>query len=281
MLACVLATASAAELPRTWPKAGEIWEITLDRRMKETTSDASSSGSSTDVDTIIERVIAVNERETEVEFDLPRDASAQERAAVWQLPARVALPVAGSPRLLNAAALEARIDPWLKKAGWTRAQCGKGIFTWNYFVIECDSQSVLRMVERFEPDPVDLRENAVVSVPGAEGSASLRLRSAAGGGTVLVATMPVDAEAVRRSRAETAVTVAELSSETLTTESALQAPEGEHISGTIEVTFEISKAGSLRQRTTVSRVATRKPTGVIAIQTVTEVLSRRCIAGCP
>src|SRR5207253_9149447 len=66
------------------PRAGDVHEIRVERNMEETSSDG-SSGSSHDLDTMIERVIALRDDGVELEFDLPAEATREERAAVWQL----------------------------------------------------------------------------------------------------------------------------------------------------------------------------------------------------
>ena len=279
-LGLLLTTTAGAQPSGAAVRVGETYAITLDRRMEETTSDGSSAGSSTDVDTLIERVLAVRGDGVEVEFDLPREATPQERAAVWQLPAQAFLPSNGAPYLLNEAALEARVDPWLRKAKWTRAQCGKGFFTWNYFVIECDPRSALRMIEQFHSPQGDLKENADYQTLGAKGSAPLRVRPSSNGSTVLTAVLSVDVDAVRRERGQTAMTVTALTGKVLTLEAAMQEQAKDRIEGTVETIFELGRAGFLDRRTTIYQTVTTKASGSTATQTFTEVLSRRCTSGC-
>ena len=63
------------------PQVGDTWEIS---RVSETrfTTPISSDGHAYDRDVLIERVVAVRDDGVELEYDLPADATAEERAAV-------------------------------------------------------------------------------------------------------------------------------------------------------------------------------------------------------
>ena len=118
------------ESPQSAPKVGEEYEISKSYETSQQTSDG-SSGSSRGRDGILERVIGVREGGLELEYDLPKDTTAEDRARSWQFPVRVFRPTNGSMQLLNRPELEARVEGWLRAAGWTRAACGRWIFTWN------------------------------------------------------------------------------------------------------------------------------------------------------
>jgi hypothetical protein len=136
LLPAIVAYAGALPLAS---QLGDTYEITLTRESAQHGS-AGSSGSSHDKDTIVERVIGLRADGLELQYDLPNAATADERARNWQFPARVFKPFAGPAQLLNGPELEARVDGWLKAAGWPRTVCGHWIFTWNAFRIECDPQ---------------------------------------------------------------------------------------------------------------------------------------------
>ena len=147
LLPAIVARAGALPLA---PQVGDTYEITLTRDSAQQGSHG-SSGSSHDKDTIIERVIGLRADGLELQYDLPSAATADERAGNWQFPARVFKPFGGPAQLLNGPELEARVDGWLKAAGWPRTVCGHWIFTWNAFRIECDPQSVLAMTALRKP----------------------------------------------------------------------------------------------------------------------------------
>jgi hypothetical protein len=122
LLPVVVARAGALPLA---PQVGDTYEITQTRDSAR--GGSGSSGSSQDKDTIIERVTGLRADGLELLYDLPDAATADERAGNWQFPARV--------------------DGWLKAAGWSRSVCGHWIFTWTAIRIECDPQSVIKVVQ--------------------------------------------------------------------------------------------------------------------------------------
>jgi hypothetical protein len=98
------------------PHVGDTYEITMTRESAQQGSNG-SSGSSHDNDAIIERVIGLRADGLELEYDLPKDSTADDRASNWQFPARVFKPFHGPAQLLNGPELENRVDSWLKAAG--------------------------------------------------------------------------------------------------------------------------------------------------------------------
>ncbi len=115
IIAALLLPANNArgEPAQSAPKVGEEYEVSKRYETSEQISDGSSSGSSRGQDAILERVIGVLERGLELEYDLPKDATAKDRARHWQLPVRVFRPSNGPMQLLNRPELEARIEGWL------------------------------------------------------------------------------------------------------------------------------------------------------------------------
>ncbi len=107
------------------PQVGEEFELSKSYETSQQTSDGSSSGSSSGRDVILERVTAVRETGLELEYDLPKAATAEDRARSWQFPARVFKPLKGPIQLLNGQELETRLEGWLKAAKWTREMCGR------------------------------------------------------------------------------------------------------------------------------------------------------------
>lgn len=255
----------------TEPKRGDTYDLTLTRDMAQR-DNRGGTASSHDQDTLIERVVEVRADGLVLEYDFPKETTAQQRASEWHFPARVFKPALGPMQLLNHAELEARIDGWLKSGGMTRANCGQLIFTWNAFRIDCDPQSVTGMIQRFDVTSFKVHEGASYQDPHARGPARLTRGSS---GQTLVADMAVDPDDVRRAGAETDVGVAQVMRKSLTLEEALRERAKDTVSGTISVTFETSPAGDVRRRTTVTKVEIGHPDGRLEAQTTTETLERR------
>jgi len=258
------------------PQVGDTYEITLTRDSAQKGSNG-SSGSSQDKDTIVERVIGVRADGLELQYDPPDSATADEKASNWQFPARVLKPFGGATQLLNGPELEARLDGWLKAAGWSRTACGHWIFTWNAFQIECDPQSVIKTIQVYDVRSADLREGAPYQEAEARGPGKLA-RKAGPDGMIFTVEMPVDPDAVRRARAESDVVVGEIMNKPVSLDAALRERAKEMVSGTISVTFETDRAGDVRRRTKVTKLDITGPDGRSETRTVTETLERRLIS---
>lgn len=260
--------ATAAATPGQ--RVGNAFQITTHREMEEHGNrDDSQRSTSTDRDSYIERVLAVRPDGMVLEYDLPTSASSDDRASTWQFPFQVLKTPDGKFQLLNPLELAGKVDRWLKAAEMPRTACGKLIFTWNAFRIDCDPQSVIRWLATVTL-PDGLEAGASFTDPDARTFVTLR-QGAAGR---LSATLPVDPAAIRRQRAETDVGVAELMNKALTLDAALKAHEVETITGTIAVTFDLDSAGRTRRRTRVRTVQVAWPGGRTDTQTVTETLTR-------
>jgi len=274
----LLANPARSESPQSAPKVGEEYEISKRYETSKQTSDG-SSGSSSGRDAILERVVAVREGGLELEYDLPKDATEEGRARSWQFPARVFRPTNGSMQLLNSPELESRVEDWLKAAGWTRAACGRWIFTWDAFRIECDPQSVIKTVEAFDLRSADIREGASYQDIEARGAGTLTRKAAGPNGATFAVVMEIDPDAVRRARADSDVIVGEIMQKPVTLDAALRERANESVFGTISVTFDTDPAGNIRRRTKVTKVETKGPDGRSESQTVTETVERRPVSG--
>ena len=266
------------ESPQSAPKVGEEYEISKRYETSQQTSNG-SSGSSRGRDALLERVIGVREGGLELEFDLPKDATADDRARNWQFPVRVFRPSSGPMQLLNRPELEARVEGWLKAAGWTRAACGRWIFTWNAFRIECDPQSIIKTVEALDLRSADLREGASYQETEARSSGTLARKAAGPNGETFAVTAEIDPDAVRRARAESDVAVGEMMQKPVTLDAALRERAKESVSGTISVTFDTDIGGNVRRRTKVTKVEIKGPDGRYESQTATETVERRPVSG--
>lgn len=253
---------------------GDTFETNLTKDSERHGSN-SSSGSSHDADTIIERVTGLRPDGVELQYDLPKSATAEERATSWQFPVRVLKPFSGPVQLLNAADLESRVDAWLKAAGLSRAACGHWIFTWNAFRIECDPQSVLNTIDAFDLTAVDLREGALYHDTDALGSGKL-VRKLSGPDTATFAVeLPIDPDSVRRDRAESDVVVGEIMHKPVTFDAAFQRRAKDVVSGTIAVEFETDSAGEPFRRSRIKKIDVKGSDGQSETETVTEILERR------
>ena len=230
---------------------------------------------------MLERVIAVSNLGLELEFDLPTDAAEEDRARIWKFPARIFHSSDGVMRLLNGDDLEKRIDHWLAAAEMTREMCGRWIFTWNAFRVECDPKSVVADIEAINLLSTDLREGAVYQQPETLGSGTLSRISDGLNGATYTVRFAVDPDAVRRSRAESDVVVGEIMQDPVTLEAALDERSDESVSGTVEVTFDVDPSGNPTRRTVVTTLETVKPDGVRETDRRTVTVERRLASGRP
>jgi hypothetical protein len=129
---------------------GDSYVVRTSYETSSETEDGISSGSSSGHDSLLVRVLEAKSDGKEFVYDLPANASKQTRAANWQFPARVFQPNHGPLKLLNEAELQDRLAGWLKTGGWDKSACGRWIFTWNAFRIECDPQTVLETINGFD-----------------------------------------------------------------------------------------------------------------------------------
>lgn len=245
----ILSQEARAQEPRFEERPGDVYDLRL-ALLAENTSD-DSSGSSQSRTGMVERVIAVRDGGLELEFDLPAGTSQEDRARQWELPARVLKPARGPLVLLNATELETRLGAWLTAGQMDREMCGHWVFTWTAYKIECDPQSILLTLEAF-----DLRADLAPNATATE-------------------LIPVDAEAMRRQRAEAQVVVAEITGEPITLEAALAARADEQISGEIATTNQADATGRVVRRTTITTMEIGTADGAVERQTSTQTVDRR------
>ena len=266
LAAALIETAAATPSP----SVGDAVQIITNREMEEHGNRFDSQrGTSTDRDSYVERVAAVRPDGVVLEYDLPENATTDDRASNWQFPFQILKAHDGTVRLLNAPELAVRVDRWLKTAGMSHTVCGKLIFTWNAFRVDCDPQSTIRWLATVTLAD-GLHAGNSFTDPDARAPTLLRQASA----DRLVATLAIDPAVIRRQRAQADVGVAELTHKVLTLNEALKAHEAETVTGAITVTFDLDAAGRTRQRTRVETVQVAWPNGRIDTQTVTDTLTR-------
>lgn len=268
-------TVSAQSLPA--PQTGETYEIRRSYQTASETTDGSSASSSGHT-AIIERVLGLHGDSVELEYDLPASASADDRAREWQFPARVLKPANGPAQLRNRPEIEARIEAWLKAANMTRADCGRLIFTWNLFRIECDPESVLATIEGYDLRSIALREGAPYRETIAREPGTLARSASGPDGATFTVTLQIDPDAVRKGRAEADVVTGQITGKQVTLETARLKRAQEQVSGTFSIRFETDSTGSVQRRTTITKLETRRADGVKERETRTETTERRRIA---
>lgn len=270
---CLFAATAARSEPSVPARVGEEYEITQSYETSEQSSDGSSASSSGH-NTLLERVTAVRPDGLELVYDFPRHASAKDRAREWKFPAQVFRSSDGSLRLLNRSELETRLETWLKAANWTRQICGRWIFTWSAFRIDCDPQSVIPIIQSYDLRGSDLRHDASFKVPEARTSGVLRLESTGSGVSTFTTLVEIDPQFVHRTRAASDVATGEIMQKPITLEAALRERSKEDVSGTVSITIEAESGGGVRRLTKVTNIQTRLPDGQTKTQTATERLER-------
>ncbi len=237
----------------------------------EMKSDDGGSGSSQGHSTLIEQVVAIRDGGLELVYDEP---DAEERRQ-WQFPVRVFKPTIGPFELLNRSELEARVDPWLAKAKWTREICEKWIFTWNAFKIECDPASALGIAESYSLWQDNLRDGAPFEIEGLLGSTTVRLESSDSGRSVFLAEGNLDPEWLKLEQANSDVIVAQISGGPITEEQALANLADWQFSGTLTVRFTVDPTGLVLERWQRSETRILDASGNVEVRTATSTLTRR------
>lgn len=212
-------------------------------------------GTSFDRDTLLVTPVELGQDGETLVFDLPPSSTAAERSSSWHFPARIKVLPDGSRILLNEAEVAARIDPWLKLAGFTREACGRWIFTWNAFKIDCDPLSVLATVAQFDLGPANLSEGKSMTVDGAAAPGTMKLVASTLAMRTYSVEYPLDPDRVRRDRAESDVVVGQILGKPVALETAMAVHARDSISGSISEQFETDQAGRItRRKTTVTTV---------------------------
>lgn len=268
---------SFAEKSNSALQVGDTYQITKLRESSSQGSDG-SSGSTHDEDTLVARVDAIRPDGLELVYDLPGEASESERADVWQFPARVFEPFQGPPQLLNRSELEMRLNRWLTKAKLPRETCGRWIFTWNAFRIECDPESVIGIIKGFDLKMPGIQDGALYRDADALKPAPLATVATGKDGSSFSAELIADPNVVRREAAESDVVVGEITRKPVTLDQALRRHANEEVSGTISVTFYTDISGKVNRRLKVTKVEIREPNGVVQKTTTTETLERQLIS---
>lgn len=277
IMALIPAWGWAGEPPASRP-VGERHEITRTYANSGRTTDGSMS-SARGTDRLVERVVEASKNRMDLEYDLPSDATPEDRARSWQFPARVRKPKDGPIQLLNADELDGRVERWLRTAGLTREDCGRWVYTWNAFRISCDPHSVIQIIKAIDLSGV--RAGGTYLDDDASGPGTLKTTSIGQAGETLVAVMTIDPEAVRRSRAEGDVAVGEIMRKPVTLEAALRTRSAEQVSGTITVTFDFDSDGTAYRRQKVTELEIKRRDGHTESEVRTEVVERRRLSTSP
>jgi hypothetical protein len=272
---CFVTFAVGAEQTPFISQVGDVFQIVLQSESSQKTSNG--SGSSSDRNTLVERVTGADVDGLELEYDLPKSTTAEERARNWQFPVKVLKPVHGQMQLLDRTELEARIEAWLKLGNLPRSACGRWIFTWTAIRIECDPQSVIQSLAPFDLRPEELRDGGVYQDSRAIAPVHFNEKGMGSQGSTFIAEMIIDPAVVHRERAQADVAVAEMTGKQLTLEAALQARATEKISGNITISFDTDQAGQVQRKTKVTKIEISGADGQTETQANTETVERRLL----
>lgn len=245
--------------------AGESKVIERSYKNASRSSDGGTS-SSNGRTRVFERVVSVFDGAAVIEYDLPPEAGEAERSREWQLPVRLKIDQHGTRSLVNEAELGARLDRWLLRANWTKEVCGKWIFTWNAFYIDCDPQSAIEVSETFGLRFIEVAEGTLVEDPSAAGPAILRRE-----GDLLVAKLTIDPAVIAAEKAKADVAVAQIVGDEKSEEAALAARRKETVSGTVTLRFRTSADGGVIWRERVLELRTLEADGVTKVDTNKEI----------
>ncbi|WP_284126477.1 hypothetical protein [Parerythrobacter aestuarii] len=262
-------TAAGAE------EAGETYFLKLSHE-EESRDSKGSGGSTRGRDDLVEKIIEITDDGRIVEYDLPLEPGEERKPLNWQFPARFLIDAKGEARLLNADDLAERNAAWRELAGIEESACGSYYFTWNAFKIECDPQSVLAIVDRYNLRFGPLEEGLELPYPDTLGAATLRDCTEDSGQITFCATYNLDPEAVRQSRIETDKIVAQIVGEEAARRTAKDRTK-EQIEGTLQIRLSIDGDGHVWKRVVTTDVKTMKEDGEVGTSTSREELTRTLI----
>lgn len=270
------ASTSFGDIPHYSTNVGDEYQITKSYETSSQTN-SGSSGSSSGRDTIVERVIGVREGGLEIEYDFPDGTTEEARARSWQFPVRVFRPSSGPMQLLNRPELEVRVEAWLQAGGMTREVCGRWIFTWNAFRIECDPESVIDTLNSFDLRVEYLEVGAPYEDVEAISVGTLEEKATGENSKIFAVTLQINPDVVWKARAESDVVVGELLNEPITFEEALGERAKEIVSGTIMITLEADLIGNVWRRTKETEVETKFADGNLESRRAVETVERHPI----
>jgi hypothetical protein len=269
VLTCCVSANSNARLSEALP----VYEIRLEQ---ETQSQGSgSSGSSRSKNMLIEKVIMEDSAGLLLEFDLPPGTDEAARAREWMFPARIRRSPDGKLNLVNADRLKERNARWLRSGGYDESACGRWVFTWTAIKIECDPQAILDVLQPIDLRFTNLKHGGKFEHPYGAKPGVLALEAQSTTGKSFRADFEIDAEKVRRDRAETDVTVAAMmGQESVSFEHALAARKVEKISGSIQVVIEVDEQGMAWKRIDTIQIQTEAADSEIERETTTSTVER-------
>lgn len=272
-MAIVLAALLGAGAAQAQPvEPGARFELRFSYATRESSSDG-GSGDSSGHSTLIEQVVSKRDGGIELIYDEVDDGDRRN----WQFPVRVFKPATGPLELLNAAELEARVDPWLARSNWTREACGQWGFTWTSFKVECDPRSALGIVEAYSLWPDDLRDGAPYAMEGLLGTPLVRLERSDASGSVFVVTGEFDPAKLRSEQARANVIVGQITGQQVTEEQALANIAATTFSGTIAIRFNVAPSGLVIERSAQIEIRVAAADGEVETRNRTETLTRQVL----
>lgn len=253
-------------------EAGESYYLKLSHE-EESEDSGGGRSSSRGRDDLIERIIEITDEWRIVEYDLPLEPGEERKPLNWQFPARFQIDAEGTATLLNAGDLAERNAAWRELAGVDESACGSWYFTWNAFKIECDPQSVLGILDRYDLDFGSLREGWQLAYPSTLAKAALRDCTEEAEETTYCADYILDPEAIRQSRIESDKVVAQIMGEEAAGRTAKDRSK-EQIEGSLQLKLSVDDDGEVWKRVVTTSLTTIAEDGEIEISTSREELLR-------
>ncbi|WP_394694709.1 hypothetical protein [Hyphobacterium sp.] len=259
------------------PEIGSQFLVVMETETRGTADGSRSSSSSRQ--TLTERIIERSQDGILVEYDFHSDATDEERARVWQLPVHVFIDSAGTVSIQNLSELESRVDPWLEHWDFDRSMCGRWLFTWTAFQIDCDPESAVGYVQPLIVHQYQLFDGSLVAEHGTLEPAHLDSRQRDSGGLSYTAQFDIDPDVIRRERAMADVIIAEIYGRPpLDIEDSMEERRDEQISGQLSLTIETDTLGDILRIERLSETEIRLPDGANENQWRSQVVTRQPLA---
>jgi hypothetical protein len=285
-LTFMTAPALAAGLPAS-DRVGDTYEIRLEAKGESFGPGFSSR--STTTGGVVERVVAIGEESVELVYDFPASETAGRRAQDWRLPAHVRRDRDGKLTLLNGPELQGRVDAWLRRSGYTNADCGRWIIKAvapstpapnngpDFIKVICDPQSVLKLVARYDLRfTIPLGRNAGVRDPDAMEEAYVVGDAK---GSIYSLDARLDPEVIRRKYAEEDVRTAKVAGDADTLlNNALKQRAADRIVGAISGSYETDDQGQVTRKLKTIIYTLERPNGEVIASSETETMTRRRIS---
>ncbi|WP_017671765.1 hypothetical protein [Blastomonas sp. AAP53] len=182
-------------------------------------------------------------------------------------------------RLINGSELNARLDRWLTSANWDRTVCGRWIFTWNAFKIECDPETVLKTIDSYELRSIEAIEGAELHDSAASAPARLERKTSGAGNQMFEARLVIDPVKFHRAEAESEVVAGEITGHPIPFDEALAKSSKDKVEGTIRVVLNTNAAGEVIEKARTTKVKITHHDGTTQVREAVETVQRTRVTG--